>query len=331
MNRSLLATGIILATLQACFKEDERASPYPGEVTTISDSMQVYRSYFDFESGIVIKSHRANAWQLGFECGADGWHIITNSGANWFVFNTGQNQLDAVLTMPESVKGLYDKQHAWPDSTAVGNWLTYSEGLTEYTGNIYLMGKFVNGAFTDLKQLAFLEVTDTAYKFFYKEQKTGLSDTVWVLKNDGVSFEYYSFDLHRQVNLEPDKTSYDLVFGSYYDLATLFGQTIPYPVGGVLLNIWETSAAIDSTDEYTAIVLETISGLNFTQQRDIPGYRWKTVTVDITGGGAATYAIKTDYTYIFRTAQNNYFKLRFLSYTLDGRSGFPRFEYRMLE
>jgi hypothetical protein len=330
MKPYLLATLIMLILLQACFKEDERASPFPGEVTTI-DSVQVYQSYFNFDSGRVVKTHPVNAWQLGFECGTNGWHIITNSGANWFIFNTGQNLPDDMYTMPNSLTGMFDMPHAWPDSTAVGSWVTFTAGENEYTRNIYLLGKYVNGAFTNLKQLAFLEVTDTSYTFYYKEQKTGISDTVSVLKNDRVNFEYYSFDLHEQVNLEPDKTSYDLVFGSYYDLATLFEQTIPYHVGGVLLNAWETVVAIDSTDEYTAVGFETIPGLDFTQQRDIPGYRWKTVTIDITGGGAATYAVRTDYTYIFRTAQGNFFKLRFLSYTLEGRSGFPRFEYSQLK
>jgi hypothetical protein len=331
MKRYLLAISILMTIIQACFKEDERASPYPGEVTTISDSVQVYQSYFDFETDSVVESYPVKDWQLGFECGADGWHIITNSGANWFIFNTGQNIPDAILTMPESLDDLYDTQHDWPDSTAVGNWLIHGAGENEYPGNIYLIGKYVGGAFTNLRQLAFLEVTETTYKFFYKEQNTGFSDTVTVFKNNEVNFVYYSFDLHRQVNLEPDKTSYDLVFGSYYDLATLFGQTMPYNVGGVLLNTWETAVVIDSTDVFTEIGVEIIPYLNFSRQRDIPGYRWKTPTVDITSGGSATYTINTRYNYVFRTAQNNYFKLRFLSYALNGRNGFPRFEYKQLE
>jgi len=130
---------------------------------------------------------------------------------------------------------------------------------------------------------------------------------------------------------EPDKAEYDLLFTSYYDRPTLFGQTIPYNVAGVLLNTWNTTGAIDSIRSFGEISMETIATLNFSQKRDIPGYNWKDVVVDITGGGSATYNVKTKYNYVIRTAQGNYFKLRFLSYTLDGRSGFPRFEFTSLQ
>jgi hypothetical protein len=52
--------------------------------------------------------------------------------------------------------------------------------------------------------------------------------------------------------------------------------------------------------------------------------------VDVAGGGA-TYRVKTNYTYIFHTSDNNYFKLKFLSYSFDAKNGFPRFEFRQLE
>lgn len=331
MKQSLLISLLVFILMQSCFKEDERVLPYPGEVTVISDSMQVFQSYFDLESGRVVKSHRNNAWQLGFECGREGWHIITNSGSNWFIFNTGQMQADALPDMPDKLFNLYDKHHAWPDSTAVGDWVIQTEGGNEYTYDIYLLGNYVNGIFIKLKQIRFLEVSDAFFRFSYKDPETEISDTVTIIKDSNVNFVYYSFDLHQQVNLEPDKTSYDLIFGSYYDLATQFGQTIPYHVGGVLLNVYETAVAFDSTNAFANMDAVTASFLEFTQQRDVPGYRWKDPKIDITGGGSATYEVKTHYCYMIRTAQHNYFRMRFLSYSFEGRSGLPRFEYRKSE
>lgn len=322
---------MIIFSMQACFEEDERVLPYPGIVSTIADSIQTNTSYFDLENRQLVKSHRHDAWQLGFACGAGGWQIITNSGANWFIYNTGQPIPDAILSMPDKINGLYDIQHAFPDSTAVGDWIHPEGGGDIYPGNIYLLGHFVDGNFAGIKQLAFLGVNDTTYTFFYKEQDSGISDTVVLMKNDSVNFIYYSFDQHTQVSLEPDKHSYDLVFGSYYDLATLFGITIPYQVGGVFQNIWDTEAVVDSVTGYAAIEPEMIPALVFTSRRDVPGYAWKGVTVDLAGGGTASYAVKSNISYIIHTAEGNYFKLRFLSYTLEGRSGFPQFEYRRLE
>ena len=315
----------------SCFKEDERAVPYPGEIITIRDSVQKHQSYFDFESGNVIRFNMLNAWQLGFESTPDGWHIVTNSGDGWFMFNTGLTDAGIIPEMPDNLKGLYDVQHAYPDSTATGAWVTFDAGTPSYTGNIYLLGQYENGSFDNLKQIVFLEISEDSYRFSYHDEMNGNADTVVIAKENNVNFVYYSFNQNKQVNLEPEKASYDMVFGSYYDMATNFGITMPYMVGGALLNIWETSATLDTMHNYDDITYEIASAFEYTSQRDIPGFRWKTVTVDVSGGGAATYAVKTNYSYIIHTAQGNFYKMRFLSYSLDGRSGYPQFEYRLLE
>jgi hypothetical protein len=331
MNR-LFPIGIFLFTiLNSCFKEDERVHPYNGEVTMIPDSVQLYQSYFDFETGRVVKSVSIHDWQLGFECGASGWHITTNSGDNWFIYNTGQTSPDAVVNMPGGVDNLYDVPSAFPDSTAVGNWVSPAESGNIYSRNIYLLGHYHHGKFNIIKQIVFMEVSDSAYRFYYKEQASGISDTVMITKNDTVNYVYYSFDKHGQVTIEPDKTMWDLAFGPYYDLATLFGATIPYLVGGSFLNTVQTEAVLDSVTLFDDINTSLIPGYLFSGQRDIPGYRWKSPNVDVGGGGSATYVVKTDYNYIIHTASGFYYKLKFLSYSHDGCNGFPSFEFRKLE
>jgi hypothetical protein len=332
MQQYLILTFLMLTVLlHSCFKDDERALPYPGEIFTVSDSVQKHQSYFDFETGRVVSTHLLNAWQLGFECRKDGWRIITNSGDGWFIFNTGFQTPQTDLQMPDGVRGLYDIPHAWPDSTAVGNWVSFDEASASYTHDVYLLGKNSGGAYSELKQLIFLGVSDTGYTFSCTEQPGGFTDTLLIVKDTTVNFVYFSFRSRQQVNLEPAKTDYDIVFTSYYDMATNFGITMPYLVGGAMINVWQTSVAFDSLYDYGSITLGTIPDFNFNKQRDIPGYRWKTVTVDVSGGGAATYAVKSHYHFIFRTAENSYAKMRFLSYSLDGRSGYPRFEYQLLE
>jgi len=233
--------------------------------------------------------------------------------------------------MPGKLKGLYDVHHAWPDSTAAGNWVSFEHGPAHYTWNIYLLGKYTNGEFNNLKQIVFLEVSDTSYRFKYSSLPEGFTDTITIKKEPSVNFTYYNFISGEQENLEPDAPAYDIIFGSYYDIATNFGITMPYLVGGALINVWQTTAALDTVTAYSQITSESIPALELRAQRDIPGYNWKSVTVDVSGGGAATYDIKTHYNYVIRTAQGNYFKLRFISYSLHGSSGHPQFEYQLLE
>jgi hypothetical protein len=241
----------ILLTL-SCFEEDKPVPPYPGKVTSIVDSVQTFLSYFDFETDNTVFSQRNDAWQLGFECGANGWHIITNSGANWFLLNTGQTNPVEETSFPVSLNHLYDVPHAYPDSTAAGDWVQFTGDIPVYTHEIYLLGHLLKGEYVNIIQVQFLEVNENAYTFYYKQQD-GFSDTVTMQKDDRVNFVYFSFTDHAPVNIEPDKSTYDLVFAPYYDLATLFGSTIPYPVGGSYLNLFQTAAVLDSIQPYDEI------------------------------------------------------------------------------
>lgn len=317
--------------LWACFEEDTRVSPYPGKVTTISDSIQNYLSYFNLAEGRTVKTVRNDLWQLGFECGDSGFRISTNSGANWFIFNTGNSSFDDPAGMPDDREGLFDKPWRFPDSTAVGNWGNWEGSRYISDKKVYLLGQFKGDTYARLFKIIFLHADETGYSFACKEPATGFADTVQISKNSDFNFVYYSFEMKSTLEIEPPAGHYDLVFGPYYDLATLFGATIPYPVGGAYLNLNHTSAALDSVNGFHAIGADRLNTYTFQTQRDIPGYRWKGVTVDIAGGGIATYAVRTGYTYIFKTTDNGYFKLRFLSYTLNGRSGFPQFEFEKLE
>jgi hypothetical protein len=322
---------LIIIILPACFKEDERLKPYDGIITLIPEPLQTNLSFFDFETGRVLSSVPSHTWQLGFECTAEGWHISTNSGGNWFIYNTGQPVITGTESMPASIDHLYDVPSAFPDSTAVGNWTTLSPAGNTYTHNVYLLGHYESGVFRNVKQVVFLSVDDTSYRFSYKEDVSGIPDTVTIIKNDTVNYVYYNFDTKQQVNIEPNKEIWDLAFGPYYDLATLFSVTIPYPVGGSYINSGFTEAVLDSVNSFESINMAMIPGYEFTGQRDIPGYDWKNVTVDATGGGTATYKVKDNYSYIFHTAEDHYYKLKFLSYMHNGLSGYPQFEYLKLE
>jgi hypothetical protein len=330
MHRIIFLAILILFVLSSCFKEDERLKPYNGTITTIHDPVQTNTSYFDFETDSVIASVPSQTWQLGFECTAEGWHIITNSGANWFMYNTGQTDLNSSAGMPPQVDHLYDVPPAFPDSTAVGNWVTVSPGGNSYTNNVYLLGHYESGRFKNIKKVVFLSVDDLSYRFCYKEELSALADTVQIIKKDSATYVYYNFDTKQQVNTEPDKEVWDLAFAPYYDLATNFGVTIPYPVGGSFLNAGYTEAVLDSVNSFERIDASMIPQYEFIRQRDIPGYHWKIPNVNISSG-SATYKVITNYSYIFHTSSDHYYKLRFLSYTHYGVSGYPQFEFIRLE
>jgi hypothetical protein len=303
--------------------------PYPGIVSTIKWNIEDSTSYFDLETNRIVKSGSSDIWQLGFECGKNGWHILTNSGAGWFLHNTKQANLSSTIHFPGSVAGLYDIQSAYPDSTAAGNWLLNPADGSTSKKEVYLLGKLSGLDYTEIKKVVFINMNDTAYQFYFNENETGNSDTITITKTDTANFVYYSFSKRKQINPEPEKSTYDLVFCPYYDLATLFNQTIPYLVRGVLLNTSGTTALIDSINNYAEINAQMLGGYKLTPQSDAIGYRWKEVIVDQASGGSV-YTVKRHYTYIIHTSEGNFYKLRFLSYMLGGKSGYPQFEFKKL-
>jgi hypothetical protein len=316
--------------LTSCFEKDEQVPPYPGQVVTIENNIENFQSYFDFGTNLTVSVNSIDTWQLGFETKPAGWHITVNSGDNWFIWNSHQSDFEMTLNPPSHVLWPYDIQSAFPDSTSTGDWTTSENGERNYTNDVYLLGKYSQGQYVLQKRIQFLHVDSTGYRFCYRNEDSGLSDTVSIMKADSVNFVYYDFTERAQQNLEPNDTSYDIVFGSYYDLATEFGITIPYLVRGVFLNLNGTSAVLDSLNSYDEINYDRLKDYVFTTQRDIIGYRWKDVNVDISSG-SAQYTVRDNYTYIIRTSDGRYYKMHFLSFSLNGISGFPRFEFRELK
>jgi hypothetical protein len=327
---SIIGLASISLILISCFEKDKPVPPYPGQVITIENNIENFQSYFDFGTGLTVSTNAIDIWQLGFEADSSGWHIEVNSGDNWFIWNSHQQNFDAVPDPPVDGQWPYDIQSAFPDSTSVGSWTYMENGVRKYTDDVYILAKYSGGGYINHKHIRFFHVDSNVYRFLYLDKDTGLSDTIAITKNDSTQLVYFDFTEHVQRNLEPADSTYDILFTSYYDLATQFGITIPYLVRGVFINLYQTSAVLDSVSGYDQIGYDKLSDYAFSSQRDIIGYRWKVVSVNVSAG-SADYTVRDNYTYIVKTWDSSYYKMHFLSFSLNGISGFPRFEYRELK
>jgi hypothetical protein len=315
----------------SCFEKDKPVEPYLGNIYTINDDIEQYVSYFDLESGKVVTVHPADSWQLGFECSKTGYHIVVNSGAHWFLKNSGQTVITIPADTTSGTDWLYDKQSYFPASTAAGEW-TLAKGDSFVSKNeVYFLAKSTGKRYTSLKQVVFLDVNESHYRFYYQDSGNNISDTITILKSDTANYVYYSFTEQKQVNLEPDKSAYEIIFGPYYDVVTEFGVTGPYLVRGVFINLNNTSVELDSLNTYASIDSSKVETYqNFSNRRDIIGYDWKVPDIDLSTG-LAKYFIKSNYTYIIHTTEKNYFKFHFLSYESSGLPGVVQFEYEQIQ
>ena len=176
--------------LFSCFEEDTAVSPWPGEVITIAEDIEENFSHFDLETGEVITSYPVDSWQIGFECGNEGWHIQINSGDGWFLWNSNQTDIEADIEPPEGVLWSYDNQSAFPDSTAVGSWVDTSPKDRNYTNHVYFLGKYISGKYYNVKRLQFFYIDQEQYQFLVSDEESGLTDSVTMVKSDTSNFIY---------------------------------------------------------------------------------------------------------------------------------------------
>jgi hypothetical protein len=329
-NKHLFILLLFGTSISSCFKEDEPIAPYTGEFTTLLDHIEYNLSFYDFETNSVTGSFPVNSWTLGFACNKNDFTIASNSGDNWFVYNTEKSDITQNISYPLKKIWDYDKQNFFPDSTAIRKWVKVNGHDTSYSGNVYLLGKYTGDGYSKIFKLQFLKVDSLAYVFcFTPGVNSDVPDTIRVQKVPGKNFVYYSFDDFQTRDPEPEKSGYDLVFGPYYDMATEIGITAPYLVRGTLLNSYKVEASVDSLHSYESLDSLTLNIYTFDSRRNKIGFSWKQVIID-PSNNSASYLIRPEMNYMVKTVEGNYFKMRFISYELDGKDGYPSFETKQL-
>ena len=137
---------MLILLMTSCFKEDERIPPHdPGDVITESIELTRdyrYQVYYDLGSSQVISSNLKKEWDLGFECSPEGWHILLNTSSFMVAAATGSDDFNA----PIDTTGFdwrVDKSDGNLDSTAIGNWFTWSEPDSNkiYTNEVYVIDR----------------------------------------------------------------------------------------------------------------------------------------------------------------------------------------------
>lgn len=326
-------------SLQSCFKEDERITPHdPGSVNTEAIAMESdyrYQVYYDLSSQSVVSANFKSDWDLGFECGQGGWHVILNTSNFMLAGNTGLGDF-AAATDTTGLDWKYDPSTGNLDSTAIGPWLTFSgiDSVPDYSGEVYIVDRGYDeaGNLRGVKKVVFTEWSRDRYAVRFANLDGSGEGTAEILKDTSVNFIYFSFEEGGTVmTLEPPKYAWDLLFTQYTTLLyTNDGFPYPYLVTGVLSNRAGVKVAQDTLHEFSAIDLEAAEGFGYSDVRDEIGYDWKDVVGDVSTGNVS-YVIVPGINYVVRDAGGFFYKLRFISFYNDqGEKGFPTFEYQLL-
>jgi hypothetical protein len=335
----LFALVSLLLILSSCFKEDEKIPAHdPGDVKTVSIELKNdyrYQVYFDLNSGQVVSTNLKREWDLGFECSPQGWHIILNTSNFMVASGTGSTDFYAPIDTT-GYTWYFDKSDGNLDSTAIGEWFSWSlpDSSKVYTNEVYVIDRGYDelGNLRGLRKVVFQELEGDEYTFRYANLDGSNENSFTVTRDPSVNFMCFSFDGGgQQINLEPPKYTWDLLFTQYTTLLyTNEGEPYPYIVTGVLSNRTGIEVAQDTLYDFLTIDRNEAISLEYNTIQDEIGYDWKDVVGDPTSG-SVSYEIIQGINYMVKDQEGFFYKLRFISfYNNNGEKGYPTFEYQKL-
>jgi hypothetical protein len=258
--------------------------------------------------------------------------VIVNSGNQLGIYPTGSSNFGAISGITGEGPWQFDNSSGSPCSTAVGKWVHFNGNTIEYTQEVYLIGKDDGISYRPFRKIVFTEWDSAYYKVIHAKLDGSDLHEAKIEKDSSYNFVYYNFrQPDSTLKLEPAKTKWDIVFTPYYTiLYTDEGVPTPYQVRGVLLNPYKVKAAADTSTNFYLQTLADTNHLEFTGRLDVIGHAWKDAVVD-ESNNSATYRIVPGIHYVIRDIENNFFKLKFVSYFNDfGERGYPRFLSRGL-
>ncbi len=283
--------------------------------------------FYDLSTHKITGKNSKYIWDIAFENGTNGKHIIINNGKNMRVFTTQETVLDNVMNknVPTSQIRTYDHPTQNMDSTGFGNW---EDGKVR----IFDLGYNSNGAQLGWYKMKMTAVTPTTYTFKFAEITASQAQEVTIEKKDknDYNFVYFSLVNSQQVEVAPKNDNWDIEFAQYlqllYDDDT--GDFLEYLITGALINHFNGTKALKiSETDFEDIDADFVASSMLSDAYNAIGYEWKDYNFD-----TGEYDIYPNISYIVKDHNGSFYKIRFVDfYNKLGEKGTPVFEYEALK
>ncbi|MCC6768388.1 MAG: HmuY family protein [Bacteroidia bacterium] len=311
-----------LMLLASCLKDETPIARHESgnvNVSTLSISPDYrYQVYYNLEQDSVISRNLKTDWDLGFECSADGFHVILNEAKAMFAVNKKTSDMAAVTdTLGFTEQCQWDAPSGDLNETAIGNWLNKNE--------VYIIDRGVNpaGQHQGFFKIQFQSVSPASYSIHFSDLAGLAAQTMVIPKDSAYNFTFFSYsDGGKLVNVEPPKAAWDLCFTQYMHI--FYNPLTTYLVAGCLLNRYQTSALTDSVGQFSNISFESIKNVKLHTRINEIGYYWK-IFAD------GNYTARPEVNYVIKDQKGIYYKLHFIDfYNQAGQKGWPKWEYQRL-
>jgi hypothetical protein len=309
----------IIPILGACFKKEIPVEkPTSGAATSQVELGGDYANqiYYDLETNSIIRQNNREVWDLAFEAGDNGFHILLNESRVMAAALSAETDINA-LTSDAGLTYTWDMHTGNLDSTAIGDW--------QSLGKVYAidLGTGLTGANLGKKKLKVVSVNTTEYQIQFADLNSSSFQTFTIPKSSTAGFTYFSMTGNGVIrDIEPDKGSWDLVFTAY---CHVFDEHTPYSVVGVLSNRYGVKVQ-EVSIPFSELTYSDVVESAFENRINVIGYDWKTYDFD-----NGTYVVSSNRTFVVKTINGLYYKLRFVDYyDQNGVKGAPKFELQEL-
>lgn len=319
---SLAVAAFFMPFFSSCIKEEAPIQPRPqGNLTTRTISLSSdyrYQIYYNLEQDSILSQNNKFDWDIALESSTEGSKVILNTAKFMSALKTSETQIENLKDTTGFFKSHKIEANNVPDSLAIGN--------VRNTYNVFWIdrGYDEQGDPVGLVKVKFETVADDKYIFKIGKPNSTLIETIEVKKDASRNYTYYSFKTNKSILIEPSKTDWDIVFTQYVHY--FYEPYQPYLVTGVLLNPFNTYAAVDSTSDFQKIDKTMAESVKLNKSQDVIGYKWKEF-----GFGSSSYKVYSKYNYIIKNSRGTFFKMRFIDfYNEKGVKGYPKFEMQRL-
>jgi hypothetical protein len=294
--------------MNSCRKSTESATLVTKTESISMGAGYANEIYYRLNDGLLTTVPRNN-WDIAFSVPKREAAILANSTSGVtlkaYPVSTGWNWSDPVDTTGfYSWTPLYNSDSTWTEGAfnmnATGHpnygWGLYDINTHNLTGISLYIIKTRNGSFKKIWIMNKLSA-EQQYTFRYSDldgsnEKTVNLDLLGSKKN----FVYYSVDTDEEVDREPDKDKWDILFTKWID------KSINYPVTGVLQNIGVSAQESTDTDPKSVVFPAT----GFLDEISTIGSDWKIINMD-------TFQYTIDETRVFyvKDLNGDVFRIKF--------------------
>jgi len=273
--------------------------------------------WFDLGTNSIVKTNLRSDWDLAFDCRIGNYNLYLNSTLGASVAFTNETDFSKV----NSDAGLnYAHEHH------SGNEALLAIGDVSQQSNVFIINRGVSPSNKTLGKWK-VQITLVQDEEFYMTCSKLNGDnlqTAIISKKPQYNRVAYSFASQSELQIEPPKSDYDLVFTQYTHLFE--NPPMAYSVNGVLINSYNTEVAEEFSVSYENITNSYAQSLFYSRDLDVIGYDWKNFSLNDN-----TYTIYSNQNYLIKDASGNLFKLHFIDfYDESGIKGSPSFEFERM-